>query len=95
MAHQNDRPFSSADSDELGSEHLLREPIHKPTNSQMDVEEFLLGDFHLWVAIICDNRTQTLLRSLDIAQMPVMSGCLCLPGVRSATRGSLEVARTL
>jgi len=95
LAHQNDRPFSSLGSDELGSEPLLREPIHKPTNSQMDVDEFLLGDLHILVAIICDNRPQTLLRSLDIAQMPVTSGCLCLPGVRSATRGSLEVARTL
>jgi hypothetical protein len=92
LAHQNAR---SVGSDELGSEPLLREPTHKPTISQMDVDGFLLGDLHLWVAIIYDSRSQTLLRSLDIAQMPVTSGCLRLPGDRIATRGSPAVARTL
>jgi hypothetical protein len=43
LAYHNGSPFSPASTDEPGDE-LFREPIHKPTNCQLDAYKVFLGD---------------------------------------------------
>jgi len=65
-------------------EPLLVELIHRPANRLLDIDEVLLGDLTLRVALADDGHPQTLLSSPSTAQLPSVSITLCLLIARSA-----------